>query len=459
MEKLWSGCLRGAPDAMAESFNSSIAFDSRMYRQDIAGSIAHANMLGKTGIIPPDQAALIAEGLRGILADIESGALEIGRGHEDIHSFVEHELTQKIGAAGKMLHTARSRNDQTALDLRMYLAEGCSEVSSMLKALITAITGVAEANLTAVMPGYTHMQRAQPVTLGHHLMAYAAMFLRDLSRLADAKKRILIMPLGSGALAGTTYPIDRRAVCAELGFEDISLNSIDGVSDRDFAIEAAFAMSMIMAHLSRLSEELILWCSWEFRFIELSDAYSTGSSIMPQKKNPDIAELARGKTGRVYGDLAALLTAVKGLPLAYNKDLQEDKEAVFDALDTVRACLPLFAGMISTMRIYPKNMRRAAAVGFINATDCADYLAKKGLPFRDAYRTAGGLVAWAADAGRTLETLTLEEYRRFSELFDDDVFEAVDLDNCVKRRNSEGGTSPESVARQISLTREALAGV
>jgi argininosuccinate lyase len=459
MEKLWKGRIQGEIDEQANGFNSSIHIDARMYKQDILGSVAHAKMLGKTGIISADDAEKIVDGLMDILSAIESGTLKIDPQYEDIHSFVEGELTKNIGDAGKKLHTARSRNDQVALDARMYLGGEYAGITAMLKTLVATLTDSAEKYAETVMPGYTHMQRAQPVTLGHHLMAYAAMFMRDIERLADAKKRLLVSPLGSGALAGTTYPIDREMVCTELGFNGITLNSIDGVSDRDFAIETAFVMSLIMAHISRLCEELILWCSWEFRFVELDDAFSTGSSIMPQKKNPDIAELARGKVGRVYGDLMTLLTMVKGLPLAYNKDMQEDKEAVFDAVDTVKACLPLISGMVATMKVNAGNMRSAAAKGFINATDCADYLAKKGMPFREAYKAVGEMVAYCADSDKTLETLSLEEYKEYSEMFEEDVFDAIDLDNCVKSRLSEGGTSPESVKKQIASVRGELKNV
>ena len=456
MDILWNGRMKGETDSGAAGFNASIAFDARLCRQDVAGSIAHARMLGETGIISQADAQKIIAGLRELLAAVESGALEIDVSCEDIHTFVERELTQKIGDAGKMLHTARSRNDQAALDLRLYLREEVREISGLLAALIEAITEAAERYADAVMPGYTHLQRAQPVTLGHHLMAYAAMSLRDLERLRDAEKRLLTLPLGAGALAGTTYPIDRQMVCRELDFRTVGMNAIDGVSDRDFAVETIFIISLMMAHLSRLCEELVLWCSWEFRFVEMPDAYATGSSIMPQKKNPDIAELIRGKTGRVYGDLMALLTVIKGLPLAYNKDLQEDKEALFDAVDTVKACLPLAAGMISGMKVNPGALRAAASAGFINATDCADYLVTKGLPFRDAYRVTGQLVNCAMERGTTLEALPLEVYRSFSPLFEADVFAAVDLDACVRRRQSEGGTAPDSVRRQIAQAREML---
>ncbi len=456
MEKLWKGRTGGQINAQANDFNASIAVDQRMVYEDIKGSIAHAAMLGVTGIIDAGSAEQIVAGLQQLQADIASGAVAIDPTSEDIHSFVETELTQRIGDAGKKLHTARSRNDQVALDTRMYLANGCDMVVEQLKEAIGAIAEAATQHAATIMPGYTHLQRAQPITFGHHLMAYAAMFLRDIERVRQAKARMLILPLGSGALAGTTYPIDRRKVCEALGFQDICFNSIDGVSDRDFVLDTAYAMSLIMAHLSRFCEEVILWCSWEYRFVTLSDDYSTGSSIMPQKKNPDIAELIRGKTGRVYGDLTTLLTMVKGLPLAYNKDLQEDKAAVFEAVDTVLACLPLFSGMLQTMTVHGDMMRKAASEGFINATDCADYLTKKGMPFRDAYRIVGELVAEAMEKGKTLETLTLDEYRAFSDQFEADIFEAINLDTCVRNRISEGGTAPESVLKQIAYVKEEL---
>lgn len=414
--------------------------------------MAHAEMLGACGVIDAEEAEKIIAGLEGILADLESGALAIDMQAEDIHTFIEGELTARLGDTGKRLHTARSRNDQVALDIRLYLLTQVESIRSQLKELIQVLCEKAEAYAEAVMPGYTHMQRAQPITFGHHLMAYAEMLLRDIDRLCDAEKRMRVSPLGSGALAGTTYPIDRERVARALSLSGISYNSLDGVSDRDFAVEFASALSLIMVHLSRFSEEIILWCSWEFKFIELDDAFSTGSSIMPQKKNPDIAELVRGKSGRVFGDLMTLLTVMKGLPLAYNKDMQEDKEAIFDAVDTVGMCLTAFTPMLATMTVLPENMRHAAAAGFINATDCADYLAKKGLPFRDAYKATGTLVAYCIDHGKTLETLTLPEYQSVCEVFDEGVYEAISLETCVAGRNTPGGPAPECVrarARQV----------
>lgn len=414
--------------------------------------MAHAEMLGACGVIAAEEAEKIIAGLEGILADLESGALAIDMQAEDIHTFIEGELTARLGDTGKRLHTARSRNDQVALDIRLYLLTQVESIRSQLKELIQVLCEKAEAYAEAVMPGYTHMQRAQPITFGHHLMAYAEMLLRDIDRLCDAEKRMRVSPLGSGALAGTTYPIDRERVARALSLSGISYNSLDGVSDRDFAVEFASALSLIMVHLSRFSEEIILWCSWEFKFIELDDAFSTGSSIMPQKKNPDIAELVRGKSGRVFGDLTTLLTVMKGLPLAYNKDMQEDKEAIFDAVDTVGMCLTAFTPMLATMTVLPENMRHAAAAGFINATDCADYLVKKGLPFRDAYKATGTLVAYCIDHGKTLETLTLPEYQSVCEVFDEGVYEAISLETCVAGRNTPGGPAPECVrarARQV----------
>ena len=454
--KLWAGRTGGDVDERLSAINNSIGFDSRMYRQDITGSIAHATMLGRQGIIPAGDAEKIVEGLKGILADIDSGALEIDMECEDIHTFVEATLTQRIGDAGKRLHTARSRNDQVALDIRMYLADRIDRLSALAKDLAHALCDVAEQHLETVMPGYTHLQRAQPVTLGHYLMAYAQMLLRDIDRLADCKRRTLVLPLGSGALAGTTYPLDRAYVAELLGFNGISMNSLDGVSDRDFALELLGDLSIMMCHLSRFSEEICLWCSWEFKFVTLADDFSTGSSIMPQKKNPDITELVRGKTGRVYGDLMTLLTAMKALPLAYNKDMQEDKEALFDAVDTAELSLSVLAPMLRTAAFHPENMRRAAAGGFINATDCADYMVRKGVPFRDAYGVVGRLVRHCIEAGLTLEELPLEVYRQFSPVFDADVYPAIDLLTCVSQRNIPGGPAPEAVKATIEATRRAL---
>ena len=454
--KMWAGRFTKEVDERVNDFNSSISFDHRMYRQDIEGSIAHATMLGECGIIDIEESKKIIEGLKGILADIDSGKLQFDPTAEDIHMFVEAELTSRLGDTGKRLHTARSRNDQVALDIRMNLKVEADEIIALVKELEQTILNMAEKHLTTVMPGYTHMQRAQPITFAHHLMAYANMLLRDLGRLEDCKKRLNIMPLGSGALASTTYPINRQRVCDLLGFDEITQNSLDGVSDRDFCIELASAISMLMMHLSRFSEEIILWCSWEFKFVELDDAYATGSSIMPQKKNPDVTELIRGKTGRVYGDLNTLLVMMKGTPLAYNKDMQEDKEAIFDAVDTVKLCLKTFIPMLDTMTVLKDNMRNAAAKGFINATDCADYLVKKGMPFRDAYKITGTLVHTCIELGCTLETLPIEEYKKLTDTFDNDVYDAICLDTCVMQRKAAGGPAPESVKAQIAYVRERI---
>lgn len=456
--KLWTGRFSKEIDPKTNDFNSSIPFDSRMYKEDIEGSIAHAAMLGRQGIIAAGEAEAIINGLGGILDDLESGRLSIDMSAEDIHTFVEGELTARIGDAGKRLHTARSRNDQVALDDRLYMRGLADSLSAQIRELIGVLCNKAEAYANAVMPGYTHLQRAQPITFGHHLMAYAEMLLRDLDRLADCKKRMNISPLGSGALAGTTYPLDRESVAAALQMDGVSQNSLDGVSDRDFCVEFAAALSLIMVHLSRFSEEIILWCSFEFRFIELDDAFSTGSSIMPQKKNPDIAELVRGKSGRVFGDLITLLTVLKGLSLAYNKDMQEDKEAVFDAADTVRMCLTAFTPMLDTMRVNTDRMRAAAAGGFINATDCADYLVGKGLPFRDAYKAVGMLVALCIEKNTTLEELPLAEYRKICDLFDEGVYAAISLERCVGERKVTGGPAPCCVRAQVDRVRKLLSG-
>ena len=456
MAKMWAGRTDGTTEKIADDFNSSIHFDSRMYKQDITGSMVHAQMLAKQGIIGKEDAEKLKEGLAEILADLESGALEIDLSCEDIHMFVEQVLTQRLGDVGKKLHTARSRNDQVALDIRMYLRSEIDEISELTKQLLRAIVKQAETYKAAIMPGYTHLQRAQPVTFGHHLMAYAMMLLRDLDRLSDCRKRMNQSPIGCCALAGTTYDTDRNFEAKNLGFDGICRNSLDGVSDRDFCAELLAAFSVLMMHLSRFSEEIILWSSWEFKFVELSDAYTTGSSIMPQKKNPDMAELVRGKTGRVYGDLMALLTTLKGLPLAYNKDMQEDKESVFDACDTVKMCLKVFAGMVDTMKANTLNMKLAAQKGFINATDLADYLVKKGMPFRNAYKISGQLVALCISENTVLEALPLEVYKNYSEIFDQDLYENIDLDVCVQRRISEGGTSVSSVETQINYVRSQL---
>ena len=457
MAKMWAGRTSGATDSIADDFNSSSRFDCRMYRQDITGSMAHAAMLGAQGIIAQKEADQLIDGLQEILTDLDSGALEFDMSCEDIHMFVEQVLTQRLGDVGKKLHTARSRNDQVALDLRMYLREEIDEISALVKSVLEAVVLQAEANKEVILPGYTHLQRAQPILFSHHLLAYAMMLLRDLGRLADCRKRMNVSPIGSCALAGTTYDTDRRFEAEKLGFDGIALNSIDGVSDRDFCVELMSALSTLMMHLSRFSEEIILWASWEFKFVELSDAYTTGSSIMPQKKNPDMAELVRGKTGRVYGDLMAMLTTLKGLPLAYNKDMQEDKEAVFDAVDTVKMCLKVFAPMLATMTTRPDNMKKAAQGGFINATDLADYLVKKGMPFRSAYKISGQLVAKCIAEGCVLETLPLETYKQYSDLFDEDLYQDIDLLTCVQKRISEGGTSVQSVEAQIAYVKERLA--
>ena len=456
MPQLWKGRFKKELAKETNDFNSSISFDSRMFEEDIKGSIAHATMLGATGIIDKSESEKIVAGLSEILADIKSGKLDIDMSVEDIHTFVEGELTARLGQTGKRLHTARSRNDQVALDIRLTLRKEIDEISGKIKDLVSVLCNKAEENKETIMPGYTHLQRAQPITFGHHLMAYAQMLLRDLDRLADVKKRMNVLPLGSGALAGTTYPLDRNMVADLLGFDSVSLNSLDGVSDRDFCIELASALSLVMVHLSRFSEEIIMWCSWEFKFVELDDAFSTGSSIMPQKKNPDIAELVRGKSGRVFGDLTTLLTVMKGIALAYNKDMQEDKEAIFDAVDTVKMCLNAFTPMIDTMTVLKENMRHAAAKGFINATDCADYLVGKGLPFRDAYKATGELVAICIDKNLTLETLPLDEYKKICDLFDDGVYQAINLEKCVADRLVVGGPSIQSVENQIKYARNII---
>ena len=456
MAKMWAGVTAGVTDSIADDFNSSIRFDCKMYKEDITGSMAHAAMLGAKGIISQADADTLIDGLQGILDDLNSGKLEIDLSCEDIHMFVEQVLTQRLGDVGKKLHTARSRNDQVALDLRMYLRTQVDEISALVKDVIEAILKQAEENKSVIMPGYTHLQRAQPILFSHHLMAYAMMLLRDLDRLQDCRKRMNISPIGCCALAGTTYDTDREFEAQQLGFDGIAINSIDGVSDRDFCVELMSALSILMMHMSRFSEEIILWASWEFKFIALSDAYTTGSSIMPQKKNPDMAELCRGKTGRVYGDLMALLTTLKGLPLAYNKDMQEDKEAVFDAVETVIMCLKVFAPMLATMKSIPDNMKKAAQGGFINATDLADYLVKKGLPFRSAYKISGQLVARCIQEGTVLEDLPLTTYKQFSELFEEDLYHDIDLLTCVEKRISQGGTSVASVEAQMKYVKERI---
>lgn len=452
--KLWTGRFKKEISKTTNDFNSSISFDSRMYREDIEGSIAHAEMLGQCGIITMEESKDIQQGLKGILEDIEKGDLKIDMEAEDIHTFIEGELTKRLGANGKRLHTARSRNDQVAVDIKLYLKKEVKEIEELVKGLIRVIASKAEKYSGTVMPGYTHLQRAQPITFGHHLLAYGEMLLRDLSRLEDCYKRMDEMPLGSCALAGTTYPIDRNITRELLGFERITNNSLDGVSDRDFCMELSADLSIIMVHLSRFSEEIIMWCSWEFKFVELDDAFSTGSSIMPQKKNPDIAELVRGKSGRVFGDTMTLLTVMKGIALAYNKDMQEDKEAIFDAVDTVKMCLTAFTPMLDTMRVIPENMRKAAAGGFINATDCADWLVKNGLPFRDAYKATGELVARCIELGTDLENLPMDEYKKVCDLFNDEVYDAISLERCTDDRKAYGGPARENVKYQAELLGE-----
>ena len=454
MAKMWAGRTSGETDKLADDFNSSIRFDSRMYQQDIKGSMAHAAMLSAQKIISAEDAEKIIDGLQTILDDLQSGALVIDENAEDIHMFVEEVLTARIGDAGKKLHTARSRNDQVALDLRMYLRDETQEIKTKIKELLAVILDLAGKHTETIMPGYTHLQRAQPITFAHHLMAYAMMLCRDLDRLADGKKRMNVSPIGSCALAGTTYDTDRYLEAEKLGFDDITLNSLDGVSDRDFCVELLSDIAILMMHLSRFSEEIILWSSWEFKFIELSSEFTTGSSLMPQKKNSDMAELVRGKSGRVYGDLMALLTMLKGLPLAYNKDMQEDKEAIFDAVDTVKMCLDIFTGMIGSVQVLPENMKKAAQGGFINATDLADYLVRKGLPFRDAYKISGQIVGDCISRQLVLETYPLEDYQKHSPLFEKDVYQAIDLLTCVETRISAGGPSKDSLQKQIAYVRE-----
>ncbi|MDY2968673.1 MAG: argininosuccinate lyase [Butyricicoccus pullicaecorum] len=458
MAKMWAGRFQKETDAVVNDFNSSVMFDCRMYAEDIQGSIAHATMLGRQGIIPQDDVHKIIEGLQGILADIEAGKIHFSPElYEDIHMANEQLLTERIGDAGKRLHTARSRNDQVALDMRLYVRREIKEIRALVLDFMHALCEVAAKHTETVMPGYTHLQRAQPITFAHHLMAYANMLKRDVRRLDDCLSGMDALPLGSGALAGTTYPIDRAFVAEQLGFSAVMDNSLDGVSDRDYCIELCADLSILMMHLSRLSEEVIAWCSWEFKFIELDDAYSTGSSIMPQKKNPDICELIRGKTGRVYGALTTLLTFMKAIPLAYNKDMQEDKEATFDAIDTVKNCLRVIAPMFRTMTVLTENMKNAAKRGFINATDCADYLTKKGMPFRDAYKATGTLVHYCIEHNKTLDTLSLDEYKAVTPMFEDDVYHAIDLSTCVRERRSLGGPAPDEVARQLKVIEDFLA--
>ena len=452
--KLWAGRFQKETDTLVNDFNSSIQFDARLYKQDIAGSIAHAQMLGKQGIIEEHEVEQIVEGLKAILADIEADKVEFSVDNEDIHMNIETLLTQRIGDAGKRLHTARSRNDQVAVDTRLYVKEEIPVIISMILDLEQVLEEKAREHTDTVMPGYTHLQRAQPTTFGHYMMAYANMFKRDVTRLEDCLERLDECPLGAGALATTTYPVDRFQTAKALGFRKPTDNSMDSVSDRDYAIELLSALSILMMHLSRFSEEIILWCSWEFKFVDLDDAYSTGSSIMPQKKNPDVAELVRGKTGRVYGDLITLLTMMKGLPLAYNKDMQEDKEAIFDALDTVKMCLTAFTPMLDTMRVIPENMRKAAAGGFINATDCADWLTKNGVPFRDAYKATGELVARCIELGTDLENLPMDEYKKVCDVFNDDVYSAISLERCTNERTVLGGPASANVKAQAKRVAE-----
>ena len=449
--KMWAGRFTKEVDERVNDFNSSISFDARMYRYDIEGSMAHATMLGECGIIEKHESEKIVQGLKGILADIDEGKLQFDPTAEDVHMFVEAELTKRLGDTGKRLHTARSRNDQVALDVRMILRAETKEIIELVKKLEHTILDIAEKNLTTVMPGYTHLQRAQPITFAHHLMAYANMLLRDISRLEDSYKRTNIMPLGSGALASTTYPINRQRVCDLLGFDEITQNSLDGVSDRDFCIELCSAISLLMMHLSRFSEEIILWCSWEFKFIELDDAYATGSSIMPQKKNPDIAELVRGKTGRVYGALMSLLTTMKGIPLAYNKDMQEDKELSFDAIDTTKGCIVLFTGMLDTMKFNKDVMRKSAAHGFTNATDAADYLVNHGVPFRDAHGIIGRIVLYCLDKQMPIDDMSLEELKQFSPVFEEDVYDAISMETCVNKRLTIGAPGEEAMKKVIAI--------
>ena len=456
-EKLWGGRFHEGTAASVEAYTQSISYDWALYKQDIAGSCAHARMLARQGVISAEEADQLVAGLAAVRAEIEDGTFQWKKELEDVHMNIESRLTELVGDVGKKLHTGRSRNDQVALDIRLNLRAASEHIQGQIKELITVLCDQAEKGAGYVMPGYTHLQRAQPVTFGHQLMAYAWMLLRDLGRLQDATRRMdAECPLGSGALAGTTYPLDRFYTAEQLGFAAPCGNSIDGVSDRDFCIELCSAMATCMMHLSRLSEEIILWCSWEFKFIELDDAFTTGSSIMPQKKNPDVTELIRGKTGRVYGDLNTLLVMMKGIPLAYDKDMQEDKEAIFDAVDTLELCLRTVTPMLATMTPLPANMRRAAAKGFINATDCADYLTKKGMPFRDAYKCTGTMVAACIREGKTLEELTLDEFKQYSDLFAEDVYTAIDLTTCCEGRTSYGGPTKASVLKQVELVKAKL---
>ena len=457
MEKLWGGRFQKATDKKVDDFNSSIRFDKRMYRQDITGSIAHASMLGKQGIIPAEDSKKIVAELKNILHDIDEGKVEFLIDAEDIHMNIEKILTDRIGDAGKRLHTGRSRNDQVALDIRMFLMDEAAEIREMLMYTEETLIKLAKEHTDTIMPGYTHLQKAQPITFAHHCMAYFEMFKRDIMRLDDWKKRTNVMPLGSGALAGTTYPLDREYTAELLGFEGVTQNSLDGVSDRDFVIELASCLSLVMMHLSRFCEELILWSSHEFAFVEMDDAYSTGSSIMPQKKNPDVAELIRGKTGRVYGHLMGLLTTMKGLPLAYNKDMQEDKEPIFDSIDTVKLCLPVFCCMIDTMTVRKDNMLKGSKGGFTNATDAADYLVKKGMPFREAHAVVGNLVFYCIENNKTLDELSLDEYKKFSDIIENDIYNAISMETCVNDRKVTGGPAKETVLKAIKTAENFIA--
>ncbi len=459
MAQLWGGRFTKETDQLVYNFNASISFDQKFYKQDIKGSIAHATMLGETGIITKEESAKIIEGLNGILADVEAGNLEISSKYEDIHSFVEATLIDRIGDTGKKLHTGRSRNDQVALDMKLYTRDEVVAIKELIKELLLTLHKLMKENLDTYMPGFTHLQKAQPVTFAHHVGAYMEMFKRDYDRLSDIYDRMNYCPLGAGALAGTTYPLDRELTAKLLDFYGPTLNSMDSVSDRDYLIELLSAMSTICMHLSRFSEEIIIWNSNEYQFIELDDSYSTGSSIMPQKKNPDIAELVRGKTGRVYGALISLLTTMKGIPLAYNKDMQEDKELTFDAMDTVKGCIALFNGMISTMKLNKDKMKASAMNGFTNATDAADYLVKNGVPFRDAHGIIGKLVLYCIDNNKAIDELTLEELKEISPVFKDDIYDAISLETCVEKRNTIGAPGPEAMKQVIEINEKFLSNI
>lgn len=456
MDKLWGGRFSKSTDSQTDHFHSSISFDRRMYRQDIIGSIAHVKMLGKQNIIPIEDSQIIHKTLLEILEDIENGKVEFEEKAEDIHMNIEKILIDRIGDVGKKLHTGRSRNDQVALDIRMYLKDEIQNIKSYILDLQSVLLDISNHNIDTIMPGYTHLQKAQPVTLAHHLLAYFEMFKRDFDRLCDCYRRTDVMPLGSGALATTTYNLDRQSVADELGFASITLNSMDAVSDRDFCIELASDLSILMMHLSRFCEEIVMWSSNEFGFIELDDSYSTGSSIMPQKKNPDMAELIRGKTGRIYGNLIALLTVMKAIPLAYNKDMQEDKESIFDSIDTVKMCIPVFTSMIKTMTVNRENMLEAAKGGFTNATDAADYLVKNGIPFRDAHSIVGKLVAYCIEKNKSLEELSIEEFKSISDVFDKNIYNAIEIQKCVNARNIIGGPSKEYIQKLIESNKDYL---